>query len=228
MSWNKLAPIAKTTGRPMASASIVHHKTLPPRIALILAASLKDEFGAPTKADVSAGTGDDLGSLLIEFSDTGAFDIGNFVHGGSRIYLPVPEGVPDAVTINAPCRLGAKVLPSANNKPTTPGEPSDAAPSIIIHLPLQSWAEDVAARSRVASRPAATPPPATPEHPKVGNGEPLDVVAYLTGKGRKVSRLADNRFALDGETVLIGEVLGQVNACRKAAGLDPLSRQQVR
>lgn len=89
----------------------MHHKILPPRIALILAASLKDEFGDPKRADVSAGSGENLGQLLIEFTPDGAFEIGNFVHGGCRIYVPVPEGVPDDFAVNARCVLGEKVRP---------------------------------------------------------------------------------------------------------------------
>ncbi|HEX7887566.1 MAG TPA: hypothetical protein VF474_16450 [Phenylobacterium sp.] len=110
MSWNKLAPIAKTTGRPMASASVFIKKDGVPRISLILSSSLKDEFGAPTRADVHAGSGEHEGALLVEFHEGGAFEIGNFVSGGARIFLPVPEGLPDKPATNAPCTLGETVF----------------------------------------------------------------------------------------------------------------------
>jgi hypothetical protein len=62
---------------------------------------------------------------------------------------------------------------------------------------------------------------------KMGSG-PLDMVDYLTGHGVKISRLAENRFMLEGETVLFGAVLKRVNDRRKAADLDPLAASQVR
>ena len=46
MSWNKLAPIARSSGRPMASATVEVNKTGEAKIAVILSGSLKDEFGA--------------------------------------------------------------------------------------------------------------------------------------------------------------------------------------
>jgi len=212
MSWTKLAPILKTTGRPMASASIVVNKDGVPKIALILSASLKDEFGDPAKADVSAGTGDDEGKLLVEFSKDGAFDVRNFVHGGCRIFVPVPEGLPDKPTPACACSLGEK-----------------AKASVVVCLPVEAWRREIAGRlaqPRPGPEAPSAAPPQGPPKPRL-NGEIVDVVDYLGKKGVKVSRLAGGRFMLFGETVTIGRVLNEVNKHRDEAGLTPLAHSQV-
>lgn len=218
MSWNKLAPIAKTTGRPMASASVVVNKDGVPKISLILSASLKEEFGDPERCDVSAGDGENAGALLLEFSRDGAFELRNFVHGGARLFMPVPEGMSDAPANNAPCTLAEKVPVSQEI-----GAPT---PAVVIRLPMAAWTEDRKVRVVVRSDPV--PPPAGPTAATVGNGAVLDVVEYLKTKGVTVARLAGERFMLSGETVTIGGVLNVVNKHREAAGLTPLSRVQVR
>lgn len=93
-------------------------------------------------------------------------------------------------------------------------------------LPLEAWAEDVAGRVKPAAARTATPPAPPPQG--VGNGRQVDMVEYLSGKGVKISRLAENRFSVDGETVQFSAVLKMVNDKRKAADLDPLSSLQVR
>lgn len=225
MSWSKLAPIMKTGGRPMASASVVVNKAQEAKISLILSSSLVDEFIGPARADVSAGEGEDHGSLLLEFHPQGAFEVRGFVAGGGRLFLPLFEGIPGAAVNNAPCTLGDKVLPS-EVVCATEAEFRASGGSVVIKLPLAAWTQDRADR-RTPARPAATtdrPPPP----PKVGNGEPLDVVAYLKGKGVRIERLAGDRFQLDGATVTMGAVLNAVNKQRDDAGLLPLSRVEVR
>jgi len=208
MSWTKLAPIVKTTGRPMASASIVVNKDGVPKVSLILSASLKDEFGAPTKADVSAGEGENEGALLLEFTPKGAFDLKNFVHGGARVFVPISAGVPDKPAKNEPCTLGERTKSS-----------------VVVILPVAAWKRGIAER---LAPPARTPPPiqsaATPAKP---NGGPLDMVEYLKGKGVKIERLAGGRFQMNGETIGAGTVLRIVNDHRKQADLDPLALSQV-
>ena len=56
----------------------------------------------------------------------------------------------------------------------------------------------------------------------------VDVVEYLGRKGLKVARLAGGRFMLSGETVMMAELLGQVNRHRAEAGLTALSSTQVK
>lgn len=222
MSWNKLAPIAKTTGRPMASASIVVNKDGVPKISLILSASLKDEFGDPAKADISAGEGEHLGSLLIEFTPKGAFEVKRFVSGGARVFVPVPEGIPDKPVANAPCTLGEKVRHAENAR-----LPADAPPeSVVIKLPVEAWAADLSGRA--APRPPSGGSAVQPPPQAVGNGRQVDMVEYLSSKGVKISRLAENRFSVAGETLQFSAVLKMVNDKRKAADLDPLSAMQVR
>lgn len=205
MSWTKLSPILKSTGKPMASASIVVNKDGVPKVQLILAASLRDEFDED-KADVSAGSGDLLGSLLIEFKPDGAFEVRNFVSGGGRIFLPIPEGIAAQAEPNHPCTMGEKTKES-----------------VVIRLPLEAWAK--------ASAPPAAPKlrdPLDPPPPPVAPGTSrVDLVEYLRNRGVKISRLAEGRFSVDGETVTVGAVLKLVNKKRAAADLDPLTHSQV-
>lgn len=218
MSWSKLAPIAKTTGRPMASASIQVNKDQIPKVALILSASLKDEFGDPKRCDISAGEGEHEGALLIEFAADGAFEIKNFVHGGARIFLPIPPGCPDKPATNAGCTIGEKVLPGLGKNPRNQG-------NLVINLPVGEWAREIAQRHRpglaAAAVPAAPPPPAGVA--KGGDAKRFDMVEYLSGKGVKISRLAENRYSVGGDTLVFGQVLKMVNDRRKAADLDPIS-----
>lgn len=207
MSWNKLAPIAKSTGRPMTSASIVVNKDGTPKISLVIAGSLHDEYGERTKLDIMAGEGEHAGALLLEFNEAGAFDIKGFGKGGGRVFLPIPAGLPTKPTTNTACRLGERT-----------------ADTLVVHLPVAQWDVEIAARSH---RPIpAAPAPVVPKRP----GAPettLDVVAYLAGKGVKCDRLAGNRFQLRGEVVALGQVLKVVNEHRKSSDLDPLSLLQV-
>lgn len=209
MSWTKLTPIVKTTGRAMASASIVVNKDGIPKVSLILSATLTEEFGTPTKADVSAGEGDNLGAVLLEFHKGGAFDVKRFVHGGSRIFLPVPEGLPDKPAANVACTLGERSAPSK----------SDGG-NIVIRLPTDAWAQAIASRLSPARAHQPEPPPKA-------NGGALDMVEYLKGKGVKIERLAGGRFQMNGETIGTGTVLRIVNDHRKQADLDPLALVQV-
>ncbi len=212
MGWNKLAPIARSSGRPMASASIVVSKAGEAKLVLILSASIYDEYGSPQVADVSAGEGEDAGSLLIEFTEAGAFKLTNFAKGGARLFLPVPEGAPAAARTNMPAPLGAR---------------TDA--SLVVVLPLDDWSRAAAIPRGGSSvkpppdRNAATVPLAEP----VGNGKPLDMVEYLATKGVKISRLAAGRFSIAGETVGQAVVLKMVNDRRKAGDLDPLPAHKV-
>lgn len=230
MSWTKLAPIAKTTGRPMASASIVVNKDGVPKIHLILSASLKDEFGDPKRADVSAGDGANEGKLLIEFISNGAFEVGNFVHGGGRITLPVPAGMPDKPAANAPCTVTDKVVAASGQVVA-----DDFVPSLVVTLPTPVWRRDIAERikppvggsSVMPPRPRGPSAPPPPE-PEPAAGSVVDVVEYLGRKGLKVSRLAGGRFMLSGQTVMLAEVLGQVNKIRAEAGLPALTSAQVK
>lgn len=213
MSWNKLAPIVKTTGRPMASASIVVNKDGVPKISLILSASLKEEFGDPERCDISAGAGEHEGSLLVEFGPQGGFELKNFVHGGARVFAPVPDWCPDKPAINQPCTLGEK-------HPPPPGSVFDPEnlPSVVVNLPVEAWRASIADRIRAPAAPPPQPPP---------GAKRLDMVEYLSGKGFTVSRLGNERFLLSGENVTQGAVLKAVNDSRELAGLTPLARSQV-
>ncbi|HEY3694092.1 hypothetical protein [Phenylobacterium sp.] len=224
MSWTKLAPIAKTTGRPMASATIVVLKDGVPKISLILSASLKDEFGDPTRADVLAGEGEYADCVRLEFRPDGDFDVRGFVHGGARIFLPVPDGLPRRACANAPCAVVEKQVRN-HDVLIAAGQPAEFD-SVVLRLPVEDWTR-VAPPANRGTAPAP-PPPAPTGPPKVGNGAPLDVAEYLTGKGVKCARLAGERFQLNGEVVQFGAVLKAVNDHRAGAGLDPLARTQVR
>ena len=57
---------------------------------------------------------------------------------------------------------------------------------------------------------------------------PPDYPLLSSASAVKPKRLAENRFALDGETVGFSQVLKRVNDMRKAADLDPLSSLQAR
>lgn len=221
MTWTKLAPIAKTSGRPMASASVVVNKDQVAKISLILSASLKDDFEAHSRCDVLAGGGEHADCLMLEFRPEGAFELRNFVHGGARIMLPVPDGWPARAAANAPCAIVSKRGGVDDQAPLPCGE----VPHVALRMPIAEW-------TRVA--PAANPPPRaatagpTEAAPKVGNGELVDVVEYLAKKGVKVARLAGERFMMAGQTVTMGAVLKAVNEARDEAGLTPLARSQVR
>lgn len=208
MSWNKLAPIVATTGRPMTSASIVVNKDGVPKVSLVFSASIHEEYGERTRVDISAGGGEHKGSLLIEFTPAGDFEIKLFGKGGGRVFVPIGEGVPGKPASNQPCVLGERT-----------------ADSLVVKLPVAEWDREINARVRTDRATPARPPSAAA--PKVGNGKALDVVDYLTGKGVRIARLAGNRFQLNGETVLIGQVLKAVNDHRRAADLDPLAATQV-
>lgn len=210
MSWNKLAPIAKSTGRPMVSASIVVAKSGDAKIHIVLSSSIHDEFGKRLKVDVSAGEGVDTGSLLIEFDPAGAFEVKLFTKGGGRLFVPVPEGVPRGAGSNQACILGAR----SND-------------SLVIKLPVETWSREISAR-RPAAAASGGGQDLTPAPKPALNGQVLDMVEYLSGKGVKISRLAEGRFALEGETVTAGAVLKMVNDRRTKAGLDPLPAAKVR
>lgn len=229
MSWTKLAPIVKTSGRPMASASIVVNKDQVPKIHLILAATLKDEFGDPKRADVSVGEGENAGSILVEFLDTGAFDVRGFVHGGARIVLPVPDGLPDKPASNAPCVVGAKTRHTG----LVCGSDPSPVDSVVLRLPVEAWRRDIAEGIRPPSGGSAIiPPPAAKPSTPVVKPAPaddlVDVVEYLGRKGLKVSRLAGGRFMLGGQTVLMPAVLAEVNKHRAEARLPALTSLQVK
>lgn len=212
MSWTKLAPIAKSTGRPMASAAIVVNKDGVPKISLVLADSLHSEFGRRTKVDIAAGDAGSPheGQLLVEFAKAGAFDIKLFGKGGGRVFVPAPEWLPAHPAANLPCTLGERT-----------------ADSVVVKLPLDEWRRTIAARApkAIAVGAGGADQPGGPT--KAGNGQPVDAVEYLAGKGVKISRLASSRFAVDGETKTMGEVLNLVNRHRKAADLDPLPAHKV-
>lgn len=211
MSWSKLAPIAKTTGRPMASASIVVNKDGTAKVVVILSATIFEEFGERPRADVSAGEGEHEGALLVEFAAKGAFEVKRFAKGGGRLFVPIGPGVPDKPAANEPCVLGEKTKDS-----------------LVLTLPVATWERDIAARLAASQR--RSPQIEESVQARAGTTAPkgLDMVEYLKGKGVKVERLAGERFQLNGETVGAGSVLRVVNEHRKGADLDPLSLAQVR
>jgi hypothetical protein len=143
MSWTKLAPIVKSTGRPMASASITVNKDKTAKLSLILSASLKDEFGDVDHCDVSAGTGENVGKLLVEMHAGGAFEVKNFVHGGGRIFIPVPGGCPDRATASESCVISDKVV--------TPGDVEVGQerdhPQFVVTLPIEAWGRQLQERA---------------------------------------------------------------------------------
>lgn len=218
MSWSKLAPIAKSTGRPMASAAIVSNKSSGLKISVIFSASLLSEFGDRAQCDVSAGGGEHEGSLLIEFVEDGPFKISLFGKGGGRLFVPLTPAMAQQAAgqtwTNQPCRLGDRT-----------------ADSLVLHLPVAGWFGGP--RGAAPKSPAPVPAPAPADaarrpEPEEVEDDRLDVVAYLKAKGLSVQRLAAGRFMLSGQTTTLSGMLKQVNQIRDNAGLDPLPLAKVR
>lgn len=117
------------------------------------------------------------------------------------------------MAVNAPATLGARTNDS-----------------LIVKLPLEAWARDIAARrtppvggSWVKPPPPSPPPaPPPPADKPARNGQVLDMAEYLTGKGHQVARLAEGRFLVDGDPATAGQMLKLVNDYRAKADLDPL------
>jgi hypothetical protein len=223
MSWISLTPVAKVTGKPMVSVRAVVLNGGQTSLHFTFSSVVQSDFGDPSHAVVQVGADDQAGKLRIVFGAQGEFACKRLNRGGFRLTLRGVPSAPDRDFGSEPCKVELSAPNAGKNGPEG-GE-------LIIGLPVTAWAD----RSQgvpLAGRPergGASPPPAPPAAASGSPApiRPLDAVDYLTGKGHKITRLAEGRFALDGDTVVKGAVVKAINKHRAKAGLDALSPDSV-
>jgi len=210
MSWTPLQPIAKSTGRPMVSAAVGVLKDGSAKITVYLSGMMHDECGARETCNALAGAAETAGQIKLDFLvKDGAFTLGKFANGGRRLTLPAFDGVPVRPTTTHPCRVVEKVKDS-----------------IVIALPLNAWAAEIASRDKA---PAGAPAPKAPALAvaKTTADGPLDLVSYFNARGHTVHRLAGDRLSIDGEVYAKPAALARVNTLRAKAGLPALALMDV-
>jgi hypothetical protein len=207
MSWETLAPIAKRVGASLVSVVCRKNKAGALSVQFNFSAFIEDDFGKPKRASVEVGTGDDVGKVRFQFGDEGGFDAKSFGKGGFRLILPPIAGAPDRDWGREDCSVI---------------EQDTGGGSLVVGLPLAAWGRSAAPRLNGGVNPAPPPPPGAPAPIR-----PMDAVEYLTSKGHKVTKLAEGRWSLDGDTVVKGAVVKAINKHRGKAGLDPLNIESV-
>jgi hypothetical protein len=219
MSWISLTPVAKGTGKPMVSVRAVVLNGGQTSLHFTFSSFIQSDFGDPTKASVQVGADEQAGKLRIVLDAEGEFDCKPMPRGGGfRLTLIGVPGAPDRDFGSEACTIEVKT-PNAGKAGPEGGE-------LIIGLPVKAWSE--AGRAAPPKAGGGAPPPAPPPaSDSPAPIRPLDAVEYLTGKGHKVTRLAEGRFALDGDTVVKGAVVKAINKHRAKAGLDALSPDSV-
>lgn len=158
-------------------------------------------MGGLTRANVSQGEGEHVGSLLIEFDKAGKFELKNNGRGTMTLSL------------SAEAMETHHALPS-EGCPVTPFTPT----SVIVDLPLETW----------SARPApegASPPPTvkTATGGKVGA---LDLAIYLENKGHTVQRTGAG-FLINGIAKTFDQALRAANAHRQEANLPALDADKA-
>lgn len=211
MSWTPIAPIKKSTGRPMASANVQVLKSGAAVIRLCLSGTLFDEIGAFEVTQVQEGDGDDLGCVRLDGLTAGIpeawlFKFARIPHGGRRLLLPWPR---DPAIARPRSTEPCQVLEQGQG-------------FVVLRLPFTAWHEQAAPPPKAAAPAAGKPPPAS----RLPEGQ-VDPVVYLSQKGHGVERWTGGRFKVDGELKTVQQVLHLVNLHRGKADLPALTAEQL-
>jgi hypothetical protein len=199
MSWTELEPIAKTVPRVKASISVLADGRVK------LGMSFSDSFFRDL-----VGSGEMAGKVLLRKNAAGKFEVRPLEKGGARIMdVPAAAPLPQFDCETERCEV----------------ETCNEAQAIVV-LPLETWGKapassDTAHKSATPSgngvtRPASAAP--SPPPSPISGGKKIDAVAYLTGKGLKVSRRGD-AFVIAGQVESRASTLTIINRYRRAAEL---------
>ena len=206
MSWETLVPTLTRKLRVPVTAAARMLKDGTITVTFNFSAALQDELKAPKKVAVQVGRDNDAGRIRFVFGPSGDYGIAPATpKGGMRLTLGPFAGGATRKAAAASCRIVTL---------------DKAGQVLVVELP-EGWSK------KGADEPARAATAPFIETKGFNPTRPLDAVAYLTGKGHKISRLAQGRFALDGETVTKGWVLKLVNDSRKSADLDPLVAEAI-
>lgn len=204
--------LKKSSGTSLVTASIRELKSGQCTLILFLSSFIMKDLGNPETVNVQMGSGNFAGYVRITKGDT--HKIVTAVRGGSRINLPVFEGIPAKKCAGEPCRI--------NN---------NTGDELILQLPLAEWQKASAqierAKERITTPPSKTIPDqraqTIPDHQRK-----TDICDYLKNKGHKIARLANGtRFMLDGMTISAPDALAKINEYRRENDLAPFKAADV-
>lgn len=223
MSWEPLIPVGKAAGAGAMTVTASLRKTVAGQmsITLFLSSALVEVFGSPERVDVAVGREDDAECLrIVESARGGAYMLKPAIRGARRLTVPAVEGVPDMAAAGAPCRIL-----------------SHGKGEMIVRLPIKTWRDDVASRTKVKVVPvkAAAPSVDVKALPPSGFSRPadmparLDIVGYLCARGARITRERGQTgmFYLEGALVGLSEVLELANSHRRRAGEPELAAGDV-
>lgn len=209
MSWTELEPFVRSGARCRASTTKL--KSGQWKITLFFSAAFFREMKEPKTLDVLAGSGANLGKLLMRPGKNGKFAVTALMRGSARLgAVPYFHGIPEKEFDTTPCTVEAL---------------GDG--TFVVGLPLAQWAASAGAR------PAAAPPAATAiaPAPKPTNGagpaEKLKALDYLLSKGHEANRARGGGIIIDGENRTAMDTLTIINGHRRRADLPLLKLGDV-
>jgi len=211
MSWEELSPIVKTTPRCKALINIIKGDIA--QLKLSFSETFFVELGEPKTLDAFAGTGDNLGRVMLKKNPKGKFELRGYDKGGAGIVMPLPAGIERLERESTPCEVetalpdGSKLMPD----------------QVIIVLPVKIWDELDGKVARQAARNSASAAPvlkvAGAAIPKTAK---LDVVNYFRTKNQTCERLQGDAFRLNGERETRKGMMVIINNHRRRADLEPI------
>lgn len=212
MPFEELTPIVKTSPRCKAGVTIIKDGTA--KLKLSFSEPYFRELGAPEKIDCFAGTGEDLGKVLIKPHKAGKFEVREMNKGGGVVVMRLPAGIEAVDREPIPCEVGEK---------TNAG--------VVVVLPLKAWKEIDAVATRIAERNSAAADVrrnsphgngSTPTRTTGSLDSKIDVVSYFKNKKHACERLTANSWRLDGDMATRNEMFTILNRHRRAAELPEL------
>jgi len=219
MSWSTVPAFQKTTGSPLASAGIRRNKDGQLKLAVFLSSFLADRLGGGDAAEVAIGAGEHVGLLRLTPGET--HRLGKGVKGSRRLMLAHFDGLPVDPQPGTPCKIE-----------------TDVDGEVILRLPLTEWRRPVPmlpAPKKIDpayTAPQPSPPPsqgvAVQKKPVAKDDDRVDVVAALRDYGRRVARVIDGLFLVNGERIELDAVLELLNSYRRRNQLQPLTKDQVK